>query len=518
MSRTGLADGGPAQPIGSRGARRVPRILIPALAALLAWLLVRNLALNLFHAHGAYYLDVGWFAYTPFRNDWLLTSPPGHPGGQASYLRHHLALFFLPLNALSYLLDTDHVGFFSLWFAGIYAFGFAVGYRMFRQALTEQWPRPFVADTLAALCGLLFAFNGIGVATLLYPHPEILMAFALAGMLWALARGRTLAAAALAAIALSTRTDGGFHIAIFCGATALGTWIDQRFDLRDRRVRSMVAISLAAFIVSCVGFWLQARYLPGGSQFRNIYSGPGNFEHLTWPLLAQRAGIHFSERLYVFAGFLGCLAAFAATRRWIFLAGAAAGLPWYLVNLVALSDAAGSFYTYYGFPFVVLLVWPLVHAEAGPREHRRRLLLISLAALGLSVWWSMGIGGNGRAFGLATRLAVSSMDASRLRSTLANVVAKMPPERTRLDSAAMSLAAREAGKGTLFFPSADHSRTASVVYFDRYMDTPSIRSLFAPRTDVSVCSLHGTELRVITTEPEDVRAAETSGMRCEARR
>lgn len=502
---------------GARGRRAyavLAEVLVPALGALLVWAMVRTLVLNMFHVQGAYYLDAGWFANLAFRSDWVLTAPSGHPWAHASYFRHHLALFFVPVNALSYLMPTDHVGYFALWYGAIHVFGFLIGHRIVLDAIAH-WPLPRpAASLLAGVAGLLFAFNGVAVAALLYPHPEVLMAFAIVGLLWALARDRHGLAWALGLLALAVRTDGGFHVALFCGAAALGLWADAGFDLRAPRVRRLLAVALGGFLYAGLAYALQAVLFPGGAQFRNIYAGPDWFAHVHWDFVLARIDLHLRERGHLFAGALGCVAAFLATRRWVFLAGVLAGLPWYLVNLAARSDAAGTFFSYYAFPFIVLLMWPLTQPKASAAGRGNALPIVALAALLLSIAASLGPGGNGRAVGLSTSLQVTTAQMERLRTTLDQLVGNLPPERVRFDAAVMSLVAKRAARGTLFLPEQGLNGVDTVVHFERYMDTAQIRAGFAALDGVTRCLLPDSELRLLTRAQEAVRTALARGLTC----
>ena len=155
---------------------------IPLLVGGLVFLAVRNVVLNLFYVEGMYFLDGGWFAHMPWRNDRALTSPPGHPAGEAPFLRRHLAFVLLPLNAISHLIDTDLAAFFALWLAAIFVFGFWTGWLLAGDALRRAGTGPIRTALLASAFGALFALNGVSLSTLLYPHPEILMASAIAGL------------------------------------------------------------------------------------------------------------------------------------------------------------------------------------------------------------------------------------------------------------------------------------------------------------------------------------------------
>lgn len=494
-------------------ARQGARLWIPLLVGGLVFLAVRNVVLNLFYVEGMYFLDAGWFAHMPWRNDWVLTSPPGHPAGEVPFLRRHLAFVLLPLNALSHVVDTDHAAFFALWFAAIFVFGFWVGWLLASDALRRAGTGPLRSALLASAFGALFALNGVSLSTVLYPHPEILMAFAIAGLFWASERDRPGLALMFGAVALSTRTDGGFHVALFATACAVAVLAGNRFELRDPRARRYALLAVFAFAYSAIGYAVQSRFVPGTGQFTDIYSGPGFFAHLTPELVAGRLRGYLHERLYAFAGFGACLLAFVVTRRPVLLLGALACLPWLAIQLVAFSEAAGGLFSYYAFPFVVLLAWPLiVRADASPGA-ARRLFIVALIGGLFSTGLALGPGGQQRILGYVA-LRATAPEMQRLRFALSTLVGQLPSNELRLDGAVLSLVARDVGQSSLFFPDRDQTGVTTVLFFDRYMDASSIRRTFTgPGLEVE-CALPRTPLRLLTSRPAHQALARSAGFSC----
>ena len=76
----------------------------------------------------------------------------------------------------------------------------------------------------------------------------------------------------------------------------------------------------------------------------------------------------------------------AVRRRSLLLAlGPLAGVPWVLLALVARSSIAGELMSYYGFPLMIGLCWPMIAGQSGLGGDRRLALLKCVANLVLSV-------------------------------------------------------------------------------------------------------------------------------------
>ncbi len=482
-------------------------------AALAVFFLCRNIILTLFLDRGMYFFDGGWFAYITWRNDLLLSSPEIHPWGKISYLRQHLALWFWPLNGLSYLLDTDHIRYFAGWIGAIHVFGLITGYAAarvaFRKLGWDGWP----ALLGALVIGFLFAFNGIALAALAYPHFEIIIPFAICALLTALVAGRFTTALALLLLTLSLRTDAGFHLALFCGAWAAAKAIALR-DLRDRAVLIPLGFAAAGFLYSVTGYAVQAVVLAGGNQFSNIYLGKIPFAHLTADLILSRLRELLFARTFAFVGFAGCLIAWALSRRLIFLAGIAAVMPWFLINLPAYSDAAGTFLLYYPFPFAVLLLWPLIFIHEAPEKIRPMILAVGIVALTASLALSSISSQNGSIwrYALLRKPTAEWAETSRVLDALAD---RLQMDKTLVDSASASIVGHRLDRHS-FFGSKRPRLTDTVIYFASFQSAPAILESIRNWPSPMMCSHARTNVRVASINSANIRTAEEIGFQCSA--
>jgi hypothetical protein len=93
------------------------------------------------------------------------------------------------------------------------------------------------------------------------------------------------------------------------------------------------------------------------------------------------------SRSYVYVPIAVMLGAAWYLRSPLLTLGALACLPWMLLGIVAFSDQAGTFWNYYGFPFIWALAWPatsLAIAPSAPRAaHLRVQAWVALLSIGL---------------------------------------------------------------------------------------------------------------------------------------
>jgi len=105
---------------------------------------------------------------------------------------------------------------------------------------------------------------------------------------------------------------------------------------------------------------VQRLVFPGTSAFARVYLGDPPLAHLSAGLIAHRFLFFLVGRPYILYPALGaCIWALRARNPYIVLAFAAA-IPWLVLHLLAKSPLAGTLVSYYAFPFLIALAWPLL--------------------------------------------------------------------------------------------------------------------------------------------------------------
>jgi hypothetical protein len=202
--------------------------------------------------------------------------------------------------------------------------------------------------------------SGRAAAIARYPHFEGFLAACF--LLFAAAlQQRRLGLAALCFVAgLATREDAGLHYAgVLVLAIALNAWRGVPW----RQQRAEIGFALAGLLYAGAALAVQRSLFPGADSFTRVYLGDPPLAHLSARLVAMRLLYLVVARPYiVLPAAAACVWALLARNASIAL-GYLACLPWLLLQLAARSDLAGTLCSYYAFPFLIALGWPLIGAR-----------------------------------------------------------------------------------------------------------------------------------------------------------
>jgi hypothetical protein len=308
--------------------------------------------LNNFYRYGATLIDAGLLAGLAWRSSPSLPEGPVYRG--VSFYAYHVSPLMTLLSALSWLVPLSTAQWFAL-FTGFAQSLLAAAVFWLLWAdydLRRGW-------RAAAAVGLsiLFSFNGLALAQVRYPHFEIMLAASLILFLVAWHRRQWILAGVFFALCLICREDAGFHVvAILAVVTALNRL--NGIALREQKpALTFMAIGFAYSVGALVAGHL---LFPQQSSFMRVYAGDPPFAHLTSGVLSMRL-----RGLLVYRAYLSlpavCAVIWAILARNPYIAaGYIAFIPWAALNLVAKSDLAGTLSSYYAFPFLVAMVWPMI--------------------------------------------------------------------------------------------------------------------------------------------------------------
>lgn len=362
-------------------------------AATIPGLAFANCVLNHFYLQGAYFWDSGVVAGAIWRRDVWLTYAPLWPIG--SLYAYHVMPLLSALTVASRVVPINLPG----WFALAIGVGHALPSVAVFWLLTEGLRlRSKVGVVAAITLAVLTAFSGIPLATIRFPHPEILLAGGLTLVFAAIALERYWVAAACLAVALLVREDAGFHafglMLLLCMANRVRgrSWREQR---------PLVILASISFLYSVAAVAFKHVAFPNQpSLFAADYIGSPPFSHTSiLTVLLNFIG------LMIYRGYVVWPAAAAAvwavrSRNVLIVLGYCAFCPWLLLNLMANRQIPSTLSGYYSFPFLVALVWPLaaVTIEARQRQGRPDVrstlgwfcIMLMLSFLGLSSQWNPG--------------------------------------------------------------------------------------------------------------------------------
>lgn len=303
--------------------------------------------LRAFYVQGAMWGDAGTIAFVMWHNGLLLKGPLGW-GGE-SYLPTHMALVFWITSGLSWLLPLSCVQFFALYCGVVQAVMALAVYVVLPKERAWQ-------QAGAAVLAIAFAFNGIALAAARNPHFELLIPAAGALFLAGLARGWPVVAWMAFVLCLMTREDAGLDLFFVLAAVALALRLQ---GVALAKLRAVMGFALVALGYALVILVVQHRFCPGGHALKGVFLGDRPFAGITPLVLAGRLTFYLIYRLYVV---LPIAVAVGLALRWRdpqFIAGYVGCLPWAVLSFLAVSPYAGTLSSYYAFPFIFGMFWPL---------------------------------------------------------------------------------------------------------------------------------------------------------------
>lgn len=316
----------------------------------LPWVAFTNTVLVHFYERGAFLLDSGLLGSLTWHSDPALTQP-GSLGGNSFFATHVVPLFLLT-SQVSWLLPASLPQFF----AGFVGLSHAVLALAVFWLLAEGYGlRRSGSIWLAALAGVGFAFSGLAVAIARYPHFETYIAGFFLLFATAQALGYARVAVIFLLLGLSTREDAGLHYAAVLMLTvALDRWRGQRGGQGDWWF-ALVALGYSAAVI--LG---QRLIFPGSSAFARVYLGTPPLGHVDVALISDRLLYLVVNRPYIALPTLATAVWAIRARNPAVLVGYVAAFPWLLLHVLAKSPLAGTLSSYYAFPFLIALGWPLI--------------------------------------------------------------------------------------------------------------------------------------------------------------
>jgi hypothetical protein len=451
--------------------------------------------LNHFYRDGAYLFDSGLLAHLMTHPD-LAEPLPRVLGGGSFYALHVSPIFWL-FAELADLLPLTPPQFFAVFIGAAQAL-LAAG--VFWALVGPIGLRGVAGTAVAALLAIAFCHSGLAVAILRYPHFEILIAAAAVLFLVALQEERYGLASLFLLLALLTREDAGFHIAIFLAAILT---IRRWQGLEREGERAMLGFLAIAALYSVTAIALQRWAFPDHSSFARIYAGDPAFTHVTPQLLMTRLLGWSIYRSYALLPAGVCVLWVAMRSNPTLAAGYISTLPWLAIHLVAVSALAGTLSSYYAFPLLVASFWPLLGALETKRAAalgRRSEAVIGFATLIAASFTAIAAQHNPNHVSFAGTFAPPPSVAAQRAVTeaIANLDAAQPALGIVLVNDGIAALAPDAFAQSQSFCFAQEPRIDTVAYFGKSFQAPEARR----RAREAGLALHyrmlGTPIRIET--------------------
>jgi hypothetical protein len=350
------------------------------------FVLFGGLILHLSYVQGSVLLDAGLVASLIWHSDVALTMPAILGGN--SFFSTHFTLVFLVIGVVSRFLPLTMAQFFAV-FIGVSHAMPALG--AFWVLVSGYGMRTGTALVASAATAIIFAFNGIALAIIRFPHFEMLIVGSFILFATALVLRYLRLAVLFFVIGLATREDAGFH---FFAVLFLLAALNRRHGVSWRAQRTVLALAVVALLYSVCAIVVQHVMFPGDQAFVRIYLGDPPFGGLAIATVLGRTFGYVIYRAYIV---LPAIAAFVwawRTRNAYIVLGYVAFVPWGFLHVLAASSLAGALSGYYAYPHMIASFWPLLgvlfeRQRLGMREGAAPvvsafLLMITLSFVG--VW------------------------------------------------------------------------------------------------------------------------------------
>jgi hypothetical protein len=450
-----------------------------------------------FYVRGSFLLDTGLLASLMWHNTAALTVPPSVGG--FSFFEQHVAPVLVLVSAASYLLPLTMPQLFAAFVGlchGLLALALfwllVCGY-----GIRRGWPL-----VLAASASVAFAFNGLAIAIVRYPHFETFGAACLLLFFVALVLERRTIAVISFLFGIATREDVGLHAFGFLAVWACVNWLQ---GVPWRQSRWIIGFAFSGLVYSVSVLLLQHLVFPYSSAFIRVYLGDPPWSHVSVGLVANRLlGWVWLHCAIIFPA-IAAVAWSVRGRNPYIAAGYIACIPWAMLHLLAVSDLAGLMFGYYAYPFLIGMAWPWL-AVVMCRPEKPTVAVRPIAA----VWWLLAM--------VALSLVPVGGDYDPGRITLPEAFLH-PPSAARqvlTDRAVAAVAAARPLLGRLVvdssvaallpraFPRDELSGWAegpanTVVFLDDGFDAARLRAV--PGLPVHY-AVPGTGIRIMTDRPE----------------
>jgi hypothetical protein len=367
--------------------------LAALIAAVVPGLAYANCILNHFYLQGAYFWDSGVVAGAIWRRDAWLTYPPLWPVG--SLYAYHVMPLLSALTLASRYLPIGLPG----WFALVTGVGHAIPsigvFWLLTQGLSLHTKSGLAATVVLAVA---VAFTGIPLATILFPHPEIILAGGLILVVAAITLERYRIAGACLAFTLLVREDAGFHAFSLIVLLMLANWVHRR---PWREQRPLLILAAIGFLYSSGAVAFKQVVFPNQpSLFVGEYLGNPPFHDISvHQVLLNLFGLPL-YRGYIFWPAVAALLWAKLSRNILIVLGYFAFCPWLLLHLIATRDILNTMSGYYSFPFLVALFWAPAAVVINARQRGAKAdvrstlgafgIMVALSFLGLPNLWNPG--------------------------------------------------------------------------------------------------------------------------------
>jgi hypothetical protein len=351
--------------------RHAPLLLAGVLPSIAISVGVARFILEHFFVRAPYLLDSGFLSAIAYRDGLWLSVPKIACDYADSFYEIYVTPLMTLFSMISYVVPLERIEWYAVVQACVYLpIGIGV-YVVASRCEPGTARHRLPVTTLAAFA---FAFSGIVLWTVGYPHFEIVAAGLNCLLLACVVTERKRATWIVLVIAASVRQDAGMHAALALTPLLLLRWRGNGAVPPRKRLLVLIGVAISATVLS---FAFQRIFFEPADRLREVYLGRPAYSHVTVELLADRAQ-YFVEHLgVIYYPVVATVFVSAVMRDANYLLGWAVTVPWFVFSITARDPSKGAFVAYTVAPFLVGLFWVYLYGAClAPAARRLRMIRI----------------------------------------------------------------------------------------------------------------------------------------------
>ena len=330
-------------------------------AGILLVILSRILWMNRhYYIDGGYVMDTAWYAHLISNVNYKLTNPSIFSSGNpVSYYNTHFSPgFFLyallsPFKKLSY---PNQLGIFLGLFQSL---TFPLLYFSIKRSFKS------VNKLSVYIFSFIFTICSIPEQLVRYPHPEIIIPILVCISLYFFTKRNIRLSIITGLISCLFREDAGLHLALVYFVLIFYFYFFEKLrpQFKDKIYffkRYSIVLFLTGLSVALSSILFQKIFFKADSALTRIYLGEPPFSHITLNSFIERLGNFSSFYLWFILPLFAYTLISIFSKNILFIIGFISCIPWFTLNFFALGVVASRFELYYGFPFLIAIIFPFI--------------------------------------------------------------------------------------------------------------------------------------------------------------
>ena len=331
------------------------------LGGILIVILSRILWMNRhYYVNGGYILDTAWYAHLISIANYKLTNPSIISNGNPiSYYDTHISPGFFLYSLLSPFKSLSNPQQLGIFLGLFQSLTFPLLYFSIKRSFNR------VNKLSVYIFSFIFTICAVPERLVSYPHPEIIIPILVCFSLYFFTKKKIKLSIITGLIGCLFREDAGLHLALVYFVLIFYFYFFENLkpQLKDK-ISFFKKYSIISFItglsVAICSILVQKTFFNADSALTRIYLGEPPFSHITFNSFIERLGNFSSSYLWFILPFLLYYLISIFSKNILFIIGFISCIPWFTLNFFALGVVASRFELYYGFPFLIAILFPFI--------------------------------------------------------------------------------------------------------------------------------------------------------------